>query len=263
MSLPRQIPPSRHSPSPSKPSIRRPSGNHGSTPRSLLPSPHFEEPLPSSPHQSTAHIQDVARSETAVEDGSAELEEHSQLRPFFTLISDTVSGEHHHPSVHYIFADDDEDIITAAALRSLQDTEVTHSRDGNDEEQTAASQDTQHHYIILDVAPGADGSGYEVVNAQSFSPDWQVLQTNISSAPTFEDGEEESEDVLMLRIEGCGPIFEAVQRKESKGNVRQDNSTAHLEQLVETFQSRLADLHLAVRSHTQVLERPESGLIED
>ncbi|KAF7715932.1 Uncharacterized protein PECH_005729 [Penicillium ucsense] len=41
------------------------------------------------------------------------------FQPFFTLIQDAHTSEHFHPTVHYIFSDDDTDIITEAALRSL------------------------------------------------------------------------------------------------------------------------------------------------
>ncbi|KAF2021817.1 hypothetical protein BU24DRAFT_336040, partial [Aaosphaeria arxii CBS 175.79] len=41
------------------------------------------------------------------------------FNPFFTLIEDTTTGEHYHPYVHYVFADDDPVIMTAAAMRSL------------------------------------------------------------------------------------------------------------------------------------------------
>src|SRR5699024_8371064 len=42
------------------------------------------------------------------------------LNPFFTLIEDANTGEYHHPTVHYIFSDDDTDILTEAAVRSLE-----------------------------------------------------------------------------------------------------------------------------------------------
>lgn len=41
-------------------------------------------------------------------------------QPFFTLIEDTHTSEYYHPTVHYIFSDDDTDIVTEAALRSLE-----------------------------------------------------------------------------------------------------------------------------------------------
>ena len=41
-------------------------------------------------------------------------------QPFFTVIEDESSSEYYHPTVHYIFSDDDTDIVTEATLRSLE-----------------------------------------------------------------------------------------------------------------------------------------------
>lgn len=146
------------------------------------------------------------------------------FNPFFTLIDDTTSGEHYHPYVHYVFADDDPVIVTAAAMRSmgLDDThylpETTpdpehqehRSMQHEDEEQAAQEPDTQvesplpppipgvkERYLIIDVA----ADGHSVVDAQSLSPEWQITNANVRSAPSFAD--EEAEDhAYMLRIEG-------------------------------------------------------------
>ncbi|KAL2823475.1 anaphase-promoting complex subunit 11 RING-H2 finger-domain-containing protein [Aspergillus cavernicola] len=45
---------------------------------------------------------------------------HILPQPFFTLIEDAHTSEYYHPTVHYIFSDDDTDIVTEAALRSLE-----------------------------------------------------------------------------------------------------------------------------------------------
>lgn len=45
---------------------------------------------------------------------------HQPFQPFLTLIEDAHTSDHHHPTVHYIFSDDDTDIVTEAALRSLE-----------------------------------------------------------------------------------------------------------------------------------------------
>ena len=39
--------------------------------------------------------------------------------PYFTLIEDNTTGEHYHPSVHYIFEDDEPDLLLAASVRVL------------------------------------------------------------------------------------------------------------------------------------------------
>lgn len=58
----------------------------------------------------------------AVDDGEGQEQQlvHPPFQPFFTLIEDVHTSEYHHPAVHYIFSDDDTDIVTEAALRSLE-----------------------------------------------------------------------------------------------------------------------------------------------
>ncbi|KIW98802.1 uncharacterized protein Z519_00465 [Cladophialophora bantiana CBS 173.52] len=158
---PRQVP--THSSSLSKPSSRRTTsggggvGSSGGPPlsqpqqqstatRSLLPSPHFEDdPIVASHQQAKLRrrpsltLNNPEYSEHAV----AESENYSHglvsahpgelpipsFQPFFTLIEDSVTNEHYHPTVHYIFADDDADIITEAALRSLEALDPTQRGD--------------------------------------------------------------------------------------------------------------------------------------
>lgn len=44
----------------------------------------------------------------------------NNFKPFFTLIEDANFSDYHHPTVHYIFSDDDTEIITEASLRVLE-----------------------------------------------------------------------------------------------------------------------------------------------
>lgn len=246
MSLPRQIPPS-----PSKSSLRSTSGAKNPTaPRSLLPSPHFEEPLP----QSLGAQSRGQEYDDAVEEESEELEP-SAFQPFFTLIEDGVLNEHHHPTIHYIFADDDTDIITEAACRSLaQDTPTTSTATANDRRSTHP--DTEHedsklphpalgvreHYLLLDVhpSPSGTGTGFDVASAHSLSSEWQVTNTTITHAPTIDGAAADAEDGLMLKIEGRGgtPPDEN-NRAKDKDKEKEKES---LEDLVEVFQKRLADI---------------------
>ncbi|KAK2803516.1 hypothetical protein FQN50_006951 [Emmonsiellopsis sp. PD_5] len=104
---------------------------------------------------------------------------HPPFRPFFTLIQDTNTSEYHHPTVHYIFSDDDTDLITDAALRaletqppSLRGSSNAHSRNheeaileddivggagegGREKPSTLPPPvpGVQEHYIVLDVQP--------------------------------------------------------------------------------------------------------------
>ena len=45
------------------------------------------------------------------------------FKPFFVLIEDPETGEYHHPTVHYVFSDDDPEILTSAALEVLDQEE--------------------------------------------------------------------------------------------------------------------------------------------
>ncbi|EEQ92332.1 uncharacterized protein BDCG_07452 [Blastomyces dermatitidis ER-3] len=96
----------------------------------------------------------------------------SPFRPFFTVIQDAHSSEYHHPTVHYIFSDDDTDLITEAALRALEAGQGTnalrgssnaHLREVDEDEQSGAHTKTsslpppvpgvQEHYIVVDIHP--------------------------------------------------------------------------------------------------------------
>lgn len=173
--------------------------------RNLLPSPHFEDDPIVASHQrhstlprpsltlNPSYSSDPAADDVEhdLDTTDAELLPHSELgvlhsvdpipsfQPFFTLIEDTLTNEHHHPTVHYIFADDDADIITDAALRSLETLDPTQraggggnirSRGGHtagDEGGAGAANGsspsssrlpppiagTREHYLILDVHP--------------------------------------------------------------------------------------------------------------
>ncbi|KAI9833905.1 MAG: hypothetical protein M1819_003414 [Sarea resinae] len=50
------------------------------------------------------------------------------FNPFFTLITDSTSQTHHHPTVHYLFSDDAfaSDVVTAASLRALNPNPTAH-----------------------------------------------------------------------------------------------------------------------------------------
>ncbi|KAG9189564.1 hypothetical protein G6011_06432 [Alternaria panax] len=140
------------------------------------------------------------------------------FRPFFTLIEDTTSGEHYHPYTHYVFADDDPTIITAASMRGLglddtkylpQDAPGGGERRRNQGSEQGDEQDSpvdsplpppipgvKEHYLIIDV--GADGR--TIVDAQSLSSEWQITDADVRTAPSFD--EDSPDQGYMLRIQG-------------------------------------------------------------
>lgn len=138
------------------------------------------------------------------------------FRPYFALVEDSTSGEHHHPYIHYVFADDDPVIITAATMRGMglddtkylpQETAVVHEGHHlvDDEDGQYISVESplpppipgvREHYLIIDV--GADGR--TVVDAQSLSSSWQIINASTRTAPSFDEGS--PDQGLMLRVEG-------------------------------------------------------------
>ena len=202
------------------------------------------------------------------EEASAELTDSdgSSFQPFFALIEDTLTHTHHHPTVHYIFADDDTDIVTEAACRSLaQDdpfmttepallTGQSHQHHDQDPDQEPSKLPTptlgvREHYLVLDVQPTAASesthTSYEVTRAHSLSAEWQVASTSVSNAPTIDAGDEDTagSEGLMLRIEGRGVVPSSDDEKEmGKGSKEKET----LEEMVRRFETGLADIRRAV-----------------
>lgn len=130
-------------------------------------------PQHASPITSPTH--DGATDDPGQDDGEDHLTGgfHQGFQPFFTLIQDAHTSDHHHPTVHYIFSDDDTDIVTEAALRSLeaQHEAVPGSRKADGRSTNPSHNPAEHHdndnsallpppipgvrdnYIVLDVEP--------------------------------------------------------------------------------------------------------------
>jgi hypothetical protein len=227
MSVPQQSAPNSSSPSKSLPkSHQRPS-------RSLLPSPHFEEP----------YLHRSAANEQAIEASAFAEEPDIEFQPFFNLIENPATSEHHHPTVHYIFADDDAEIITEAACRALaqDDTQHVQSKQEEDSKLPARVDGVREHYVLLDVQPGEAGSGYEVRGAHSLSSEWQVLNASISNAPTIDGNALESGEGLMLKIEGTSAVTQTESHEASR---RKEKET--LQQMVERFEKGLVEIRKMV-----------------
>ncbi|KAK3217477.1 hypothetical protein GRF29_1g3210040 [Pseudopithomyces chartarum] len=136
------------------------------------------------------------------------------FRPFFTVVDDSSTGEHYHPFVHYVFADDDPVIVTAAAMRSLglDDTKYLpqperdqreHGEHEDPEQELPVESPlppplpaTKERFIIIDVA--ADGQ--TILGARSMSPEWQITSASTRIAPSFDESSPDSG--YMLQIEG-------------------------------------------------------------
>ncbi|CAG8042156.1 unnamed protein product [Penicillium nalgiovense] len=228
------------------------------------------------------------------------------FQPFFTLIEDAHTSDYYHPTVHYIFSDDDTDIVTEAAIRSLaaQQEALSDSKKDRIAQIQASSiqdetKDSSHpdlakstllpppvpgireNYVILDIEPSphtpeaaqtspvteqvAPGKGggtrsissspanasalpqdqgqlhpqYRVTSAQSFSSRWQVLNTEVVPAPTFENSNpgESPGHGLMLKIRGTGGLPIKVGGKNKEGP---------LEEMMDQFAKRMSELQVVI-----------------
>ncbi|OGM40426.1 hypothetical protein ABOM_010875 [Aspergillus bombycis] len=316
MSLPKYTTPPSLSSSPSKQSIRRTTeSNVPSRPESTIDRPttaqqthtfsqdqQVYEPIPNitSPHSENGRPHEISAS-------------HPPLQPFFTLIEDASTSEYYHPTVHYIFSDDDTDIVTEAALRSLEPEQDTQPRGGKGNSRSTRDQHPQgegeedelsnerkesllpppvpgvrDNYIILDMdvlglddmqhmstAPGHDvsvgspgtqsavpqqqqdsqnhnqhGQKFAVTSAHSLTPTWQVLNTQLVPAPTFENnpsGEHSPNGALMLKIQGTVGLPMTLPGKDKD----KDNSTQRLEDMMEQFSKRLGELRQVIKAGEQ------------
>jgi len=143
------------------------------------------------------------------------------FKPFFALIEDPVTGEHHHPTVHYVFSDDeDQSVLTSAALAAI-DQQEQGTRDGESEERI----------VMLDM----QGDGRTILSTASLSPDWQVVRTDMSPAPSWGDSQQGTAKGLMLKVSGKERAVDAALGSQERNKVEalMDRYARQLENLVE------------------------------
>ncbi|KAH0284899.1 hypothetical protein M436DRAFT_53231 [Aureobasidium namibiae CBS 147.97] len=155
------------------------------------------------------------------------------FRPFFTLIENPDTSEHHHPSVHYIFSDDNPDFLTSAVV------------DGMNQELVGTSlqvANNRERMILVDIAP----DGKTVNEAQSLSQHWQILRTTVSQAPSWAD-EVSRKDIpgLMLNIQGMesGKLRSQAHRRKNS----QEDTMARVEAMVGSYGACLSTLEGLVK----------------
>ncbi|MCJ1463731.1 hypothetical protein MMC07_002340 [Pseudocyphellaria aurata] len=212
-----------------------------------------------------------------------------QFAPLFALVASSSSSSaspsgggsgggsdssptNHHPTVHYIFADDhDSDLITAAALQTLDpdpDLPPARPRRVVDEERekvsaggggggeegggtAAAAIAPPERFLIVDL----DSTATRVVAARSMARDWQIVNADLTPAPTWEGEESTGNNKtgdgdggsggregrrLMLRVEGVGT------RGVREEDVRDGEVEERLEKLAERYERRLGELRRVV-----------------
>ncbi|RJE23764.1 hypothetical protein PHISCL_03904 [Aspergillus sclerotialis] len=262
--------------------------------------------------------------------------QHHQFQPFFTLIEDLHTSEYFHPTVHYIFSDDDTDIVTEAALRSLEDEHeppkgtrgnTVNVRDQYRDEEGGKGESgrssprkeallppsipgVRDNYIILDLdgppsdpsqesgpetgtekaEPSVEGRSpstspatqqpqpnpavhqtqpehkqqqtqrYTITSSQSLTPAWQVLQTDLLPAPTFETTNDTTEPVggLMLKIRGTSGLPPTIPTREKEREGGSQNQ--RLEEMMEQFAKRMEELRGVIESGGEVGKRDKGEM---
>lgn len=137
------------------------------------------------------------------------------FQPLFTLVTDSTTHVTHHPQVHYIFSDDDPEILTKALAQYGQHA----SPDAHAARASPPAAYPNERAIVLDLVPkpahnahpALSGPGYDVAWVSSLSPNWAVV-----AAKTSEMTEDSSNNTItlddetgagqrqVLRIEGVG-----------------------------------------------------------
>lgn len=185
------------------------------------------------------------------------------FQPFFPLVEDGSSGEIAHPAVHYVFSDDDPEVVTAASLRELGAGEESlnaarRAKSIEGEDMAAAEEEpprdilpplrpgVQERYVLVEMAQ----DGHTVLNAKSLCPDWAVTNTTVRGAPTFDGEDPNQAGGLMMKIEGIGIDNETSRRREvdaakafgERRQVTGGDNVAAMTQLVEGLRKRMGDL---------------------
>ncbi len=156
------------------------------------------------------------------------------FKPYFTLIEDPGTGRYYHPHVHYMFSDDDKEILTSAVLENFQTT-----GDGHASRQTP--DDSPERYIIVDVA----ANGKTITAAASLSADWQALKTTTTAAPSWGDESNSADRGLMLTISGRKSDIDHFTRADGQLDPHQGG----IHGLIQTFNERLARLDEVIEKH--------------
>jgi len=154
----------------------------------------------------------------------------ADFRPFFTLIEDTHTGEHYHPHVQYIFADDDPDAVTLSIIESSQ---------GHD------NADPDHRVILLDI----QADGRTVQRAHCLNSSWHVSEAVVSQAPSWNEASPDSATQgMMLNITGqCQQPFTS--NTDSSHEQMQD-AILQMEHVISGYKEGLARLQATLEAHS-------------
>ena len=154
----------------------------------------------------------------------------ADFKSFFTLIEDPQTGAIHHPTVHYIFSDDDAELLTSAALHALD-------MDGDHLPESHHLELPRERCVIVDVA--ADGK--TVTSASSLSSEWQALKAAVTQAPSLAYTADKLNNGLILTIAGR----EHTHSISSAAETAPPNARHDIQSLMRDFGERLHSLDVA------------------
>ncbi|KAK0252731.1 hypothetical protein B0A54_00384 [Friedmanniomyces endolithicus] len=179
--------------------------------------------------------------EPAYEEAAAEdLLPPPDFKPFFTIVEDAEGTEHHHPTVHYIFADDDPEDLTSAMLAAIDQGAAVGTRP-----------ELEERVILLDM----DADGKQIITASSLSARWQATKVDIGQAPSWGGASQGADGGLMLKISGK-EIAKPANKQQKKG-------TGSIEELVRSFGERLDGLGEILGTHGEAVSSPEVSTTQE
>ncbi|KAK5659288.1 hypothetical protein OQA88_1381 [Cercophora sp. LCS_1] len=226
---------------PSIPSSPRPSGSRSSLrPAAQPPRSIHEEP------QSVEQGQEPHSTHDGLQPPS--------LAPVFALISSSTPPATRqnisHPTVHYIFADDDPELWTEALAQ--------HHRAGG-----ADDAEVSERAIVLDMVPADNELGFAVASASSLSPDWAVTSAELSRMGGLAAAHGDGPGALMLRIEGVSA--EVSEGPSPEGELQSSGASGGKEKKMEEYASLVAEFERRMGVLKKVVdkggerERAETG----
>lgn len=160
-------------------------------------------------HSASTSAETAGKGKSYQEAPPEELLPPPDFKPFFTLIGDPETGEYRHPSVHYVFADDDQDILTDAALSAI-------------DQSTEPDTETEERVVVVDMGP----DGKTVTEITSLSPNWQHVKAAVGQAPSWGGAADGTDSGLMLKISG---------KVANDDNAQRLKQVRYLDDLVRSF----------------------------
>ncbi|TDZ68140.1 hypothetical protein CTRI78_v002423 [Colletotrichum trifolii] len=175
---------------------------------------------------------------------------------FFTLVSNNSKNTIHHPTVKYIFLDDDPDILTSALADSHAANQMPASYSKSNKLRPP------NRAVLLDVVPGESGQ-WEVSSAASLSADFAVTEASIARQ------EGEREGGLLLKIEGVDGVTPGDKDKDRAESMPSSSSAVarsggeEYGPLLEDFEKKMSVLRRVVKAGEARAERAREGMFEE